>query len=75
VYGYNYNKATEEFDYWAIAVVFAFLEGYRFIYITYYFNPLKKLLETNICLPEKEFNNDINSSNWRTYRKKTWDNW
>jgi len=75
VRGYNFNKATKEFDNWAISAVFAFMEGYKDIYYHYYLNPLKKLLEANICVPEKEFITDINSSNWKTVRKKTWDNW
>jgi len=40
VKGYNCNKATKEFDYWAIALVFAFIEGYSYIFDEFYYHPI-----------------------------------
>jgi len=44
VEGYNCKLATKEFDYWAIALVFAFLEGYSNIYYDLFYSPILKLL-------------------------------
>jgi len=40
VEGYNSNKATKEFDLWAISLVFAYLEGYYYFYKLYFYNPV-----------------------------------
>jgi len=53
---YNCNIATKEFDLWAIVLVFAFLEGYRFIYDLHIFDPLERMLKYNDCIIEKAFN-------------------
>jgi len=40
VTGYNVNIATEEYDVWAITILFAFLEGYHYTYFTFFYNPI-----------------------------------
>jgi len=37
VKGYNCDRATEDYDIWAITLVFAFLEGYYNIFNDYFY--------------------------------------